>query len=396
MRERRDTVESTAAAAEAAQWFILLKDTRLGRARKQEYVKWLQASPEHMAEALRMGRLYGLLRHSQLERCIIPERSNVVRLDVGDGSDGAGADGLRTPWYRRPWTLGVAAPAIVLLAMIVGGSLLGRFEGTIETAASEWRYLTLADGSLVRAGPHTRLNVALRPERRDLELAKGEAYFQVAKDPARPFLVHAGQAVMRAVGTEFGVSRLDGRVLVTVAEGAVAISHAPARFPWLREGAARRIDPAQDKDSVAVTAGEQAAVPRQGPVTVQRVNVAQELAWAQGRLIFDDKSVAEAIAELNRRNRIQIVLDDRALAGRAVRGVFDAADPESFAQFLASVAPVHVVRDGRDVLRVKPAQSGRFPRNPARLEQRRDSGLVIDEHALPAEIDSPGTGARIP
>jgi len=411
MMEQHDAGRTSLAAEEAAEWFIRLKDTRPSRVQHQAYLRWLRASPHHMAEALRVGRMYGLLQHAQLTAAATEGLSNVIQLPAPGGQEAALAHvappqvaprnslaGLPKhigclKWMRKRWlrwlggSLAAAVPVLLLVSLL---PVVMPFDAAIDvhTAVGEWRQITLADGSQVRVGPHTQLGTDFDDRRRYLELAGGEGYFLVAKDPQRPFLVHAGQALVEAVGTQFGISRIDERVVVTVAEGSVAVSQMPASLARRLEGTFRLDDDAREPPEtgsrgatpsasrsapdehptdpavssgaassgrVALSAGEQATIPVRGPVQVQRVNVAHELAWARGRLIFDSKTVAEAVAEFNRRNRLQILIDDPSLQVRAVRGVFDVADPESFAQFLASAARMIITREPRGVLRLSPA-----------------------------------------
>jgi transmembrane sensor len=371
---------------EAAQWFVRLKDERLTRAEQAQYLSWLQASPEHIAEALRMGEVYGVLRRSRLGQLVAEnELSNVVELRSGVRIDRL-IGRVRVPRLRgrssprpmqsRKWraVARVAVIACVILAGLVFAlARVASSDRTVSTEASEWRRFTLIDGSIVRAGPRTRLRFEFSDARRLVRLSGGEAVFQVAQDPARPFLVSAGVAVVHAVGTRFGVSRNGDRVLITVAEGTVAVTQpAPAR--WFD----RPAKPEDTRPAVAVAAGEQAAVSAGGPLTVQRVDVASALAWAQGRLIFDDQNVAAAVLEFNRRNRVQIEIDDPAIAARAVRGVFDAADPESFAQFVARAAHATIVREP-DRLRLRGQLNGRLGDTDS---QSRDPGPALQSPPL--------------
>ena len=371
MSEHRELVRP-AVSEEAAEWFVRLRDG-LSPAEQREYLRWLKASPDHIAEALRMAQVYGLLRCSRLRQIqsqslwnqglANQSLSNVIELrrPAIVPADDAGATVRRVvPRWRSPtrWHSRILARAMTVLTIILGAAIfaLASFmmrPATMRTEASEWRHFALTDGSIVRAGPRTRLRFEFSDERRSVHLSGGEAFFQVAKDPTRPFMVTSGRAVVRALGTEFGVARTSKRVLVTVVEGSVAVSQEPSTF---------RLGAKLDRtilQIVPVAAGEQASVPDTGRVRVQSVDVASELAWTQGRLIFDDKNVAEAVEEFNRRNRVQIEISDQAIAARPVRGVFDVADPESFAQFVARHAQAVIVRDRPGVLRLHAASAHR-------------------------------------
>jgi transmembrane sensor len=155
--------------------------------------------------------------------------------------------------------------------------------------------------------------------------------FYVAKDAARPFLVETEIATARAVGTAFAVTRIesDGSVLVTVREGAVAVSKAiPQTEAVDAPENAMRGQPAR------VSAGEQAAVNRTASIHVQPLNVEQVLDWAMESLVLRG-TLGEAIRSLNLRNRQQLAMTDAVLEKRRYAGVVSGWDPQAFAQTVA-------------------------------------------------------------
>jgi transmembrane sensor len=356
--EQRNDAKTALISEEAANWFVRLQDERVGGRERRRGLRWLKASPMHVAEALRVAQIYQMLRTMKVETdgTIEDLRSNVVEFVAPDGvrrerdPESAGA---RVPW--KPWGL-IAAMLVVSLAVVLGSLQFGWISRTYAAGPGEWRRIALSDGTVMRVGPRSEVSVKLTLGRRSIQLRRGEALFDVATDPSRPFYVSAGAALVRAVGTEFGVSRLGDKVVVTVAEGAVAVSQqvSEMQMQWHAEPS---VEPGRVQPTVAVAAGEQVAVsPSVWPSNARRVNVERELAWAQGRLIFEDMTIAQAIDEFNRRNRLQIDVRDPAIAGRPVRGIFDAADPESFALFLARAARVTIVRERPNVLLLVPLQ----------------------------------------
>jgi transmembrane sensor len=180
--------------------------------------------------------------------------------------------------------------------------------------------------------------------------------FDVAKDPSRPFFVKSEMVGVLAVGTEFRVSRRGGEDVVAVTEGTVAL---------YRDGrdeirGAVTQPPAQLANAtggVPLTAGEQVSVSKTNktrPVAKQKVNVDYEMAWADGWVTYEDKTIAEVANEFNRRNRVKIVIVDDSIAERRLaffRG--SATDPESFVAALAVSSDITVVRDDPEVLRVE-------------------------------------------
>ena len=118
----------------------------------------------------------------------------------------------------------IAATATLVLAAIAGGFWLYLERGqVIQTERGEVREVALADGSVVRVDPESLLRVNYGPQLRRVYLERGRALFHVAKDPQRPFFVRADDTTVRAVGTEFGVEQGRDKVVITVAEGKVAV-----------------------------------------------------------------------------------------------------------------------------------------------------------------------------
>lgn len=388
MPDRPQDRESTLISEQAADWLVYLKEGSLGVNERRRYVRWLKQSPAHIAEVLRLSNLDGLLRTTDLDDILPlpveadpPDASNVIESNVIEfAPHRAPADTspeiIQRPVLLRRWRL-AASVAVLALSLLLGTvAKFAWFDNIIETEASEWRHFTLADGSIARVGPRSRLRVEFEDRQRSIYLSRGEAVFQVAKDPARPFLVHAQMAVVRAVGTEFGVAHQRNTVVVTVAEGKVAVSQGGSAVRVRRErnhshteespgndgDADKNKEESKRDESVAVSAGEQVSVARDRPMTVQPVDPVRELAWAQGKLIFNsDTTLAQAIEQFNRRNRIQIAVEDHELASSLVCCIFSADDPESFALSVATKDNVSLVREGADRLRLVVAVQRELP-----------------------------------
>jgi len=231
----------------------------------------------------------------------------------------------RPKFPRLKWIAFAAAAASIAIVSVL--ALLDT-QGSIATQFGEKRAITLADGSEVTLAPNTRVRVRLDKERRVVVLLQGQAFFHVHADPRRPFLVEAGLARTRAIGTSFSVERQSNAVVVTVVEGRVAVNQLHGT-------------------DVSVSANEQVALNESGSAApVHKVDGKVETAWLQGELIFDNDSVAEVVKRFNAYNRTQIRVQDAALAMRPVTAVFRATDPDSFVAFLESVGGVRVQRNG--------------------------------------------------
>jgi transmembrane sensor len=360
------------AAEEAAEWWVLLQG-EVSRKEREDYVDWLRESPVHVAEMLRVAQVHGALEKFR-RWSEIP-------------TDGGGTEGTVVPLVRpthttsppvskytpRQWRLAASVAAVLLVIAALTGLLLALRGQVIETQRGERREVALADGSVVQVDPETRLKVQYEAHTRRVVLERGRALFHVAKNPERPFLVQVRDTTVRAVGTAFAVEEADHTVVVTVAEGRVVVLHGPVtegplpdttREKKTTASAVIRADKAAGPNEprsagsavteIILIANQQVTVAGAGTAEpVREVDSARVLSWAEGRLIFENESVERAVREFNRYNRIQLRVNDAALAQRPISGVFSASDPESFVAFIQSVAAVHVKRNESDDITIE-------------------------------------------
>src|SRR6202035_3430435 len=238
------------------------------------------------------------------------------------------------------------AASIACLTLLGAWVFWGLRTQTIETDRGERREVALADGSVLQVDPETRLIIRFDYHTRRVALERGRALFRVAKNSDRPFIVQANGTTVRAVGTAFGVDRQTGGVVVTVAEGKVVVfatkseySQASGQTANAREtagageaegSASTQLTPsssiphARSRAQLFLSAGQQVKMESSGTAEpVHKVDSDRELAWAKGRLVFDNETLAGAIEEFNRYNRVQLHVVDEALAKRLVSAVFD-------------------------------------------------------------------------
>jgi transmembrane sensor len=230
---------------------------------------------------------------------------------------------------RRSFMAGIAA---ALAASLVGGMIWLVGSETYATNLGEIRRVPLADGSIAAINTASVVRVRLAATRRDVNLERGEAWFQVAKDAKRPFLVEAGRIRVRAVGTAFAVRRIEGGAEVLVTEGIVTA--------WT-DGA--------EGNRIRLTAGQRAFIADNAGVRKELATpsaVDRDLAWRSGKIDLLGKPLIGAIAEFNRYNSRKLVLADRSLEAEQLTGVFGTDDPEGFAATVRDVFDVPVeIRD---------------------------------------------------
>lgn len=214
---------------------------------------------------------------------------------------------------RRALFAGLGALAAASVAAVV----LLNLPETYATGVGEVRRAPLADGSTVALNTDSRLDVTLRPEERRIRLGRGEAWFQVAKDADRPFVVEAGLVRAEAVGTAFSVRRREGGADILVTEGVVRA--------WAVGSEGRAIE---------LRAGAKAFVSDRAEVAMQVENapgIDRELAWRSGRIDLEGETLGYAAREFNRYNSRKLVISPE-LRDERLYGVFRIDDPEGFAR----------------------------------------------------------------
>lgn len=266
-------------------------------------------------------------------------------VDADTGVSAANADEVAAPaptltmsrWTRRG-LVGAAAAAVA--GGYFGLRLLTEPVG-YETRIGEIRRLPLADGSVMTMNSASQIKVSLARDARRIDLVQGEAWFEVAKDARRPFVVAVGDVQVRAVGTAFSVRRRGTAVEVLVTEGIVETTAGH-----------------DTKLRLALKAGDRAVVGPSALVdyeTGQSSGVDRALAWRSGMIDLDGTPLSNAAEEFNRYNQRQILIADPAIAAEQFDGLFRINDPEGFAE--AVQASLGVVIDSSDpgIIRIKQA-----------------------------------------
>lgn len=338
MTDRIDENPPMSIPEQAAEWLLRWHCGDLSIAERFEYLQWLKTSPVHIAETLRMCRLYSWLENTKLKLFITNEDSfsNVVELPPREREAVAAREASRAGLWRVRIAAGAAA--IGLTAVLGFAAKIVWFDHTLRTQASEWRSVPLSDGSSVTAAPYTKLHHDIGDER-VITLAEGSATFRVAKDSSRPFLVRAGALVVRATGTEFGVEREGDDVTVTVSEGSVAVSPGPESSLEFAPV------PVHVDHQLTMLAGRE-------PV-VMPVNAEEALGWSRNVLVFREGSrIGDAVARFNKYNGTKIDVD-HATAALQWRGAFHANDPVSFAETVRQITGGSLVRETPEKLLIQ-------------------------------------------
>jgi transmembrane sensor len=202
--------------------------------------------------------------------------------------------------------------------------------GEFVTAKGERRTVRLADGSAITLNTDSAVRVGYVADRRLVRLLRGQALFEVAKDPHRPFIVQAGARQVTALGTIFEV-RLDAdRMKVTLVEGKVVVDGIDDRP---QAGASVMVP-------TVLAPGEALVAADGAKLQLAKVDIDQQLRWREGFVEFSDATLADAVSEMNRYSGKQLVIHDPATGNLRVSGVFRTGSPERFAAIVGELLPV--------------------------------------------------------
>ena len=380
---------------EASEWFVDFRVGDVDTAARERFDEWLRRSPEHVRAYWEIAKTYvelpaapapgkldvaALIAYAHSDANVVSlhtraSPAHTLRAEsAAEGSEQGRAGS--TPRFRRSFF----AAASVAFALVIGGAVWWQAHRypLYTTDIGERRSITLADGSTVDLNARSQLRVEFSKSERRVELLDGQALFQVAKDKQRPFIVHSGDATVRAVGTQFDVYRKDSGTTITVLEGRVAVyssaradqtntapapiapeSNAAPQLPLPRastrdsssassslssSGSGARV-PSASKSGLAdpsgsaaiyLDAGEQVTVTADaaGTPMPQHADVLATTAWMQRKLIFEGSKLSDVVSEFNRYNRRQLVIEDPRLADFQISGVYSSTDPASLVLFM--------------------------------------------------------------
>jgi len=321
-REASDPLEGAAAEpTKASEWIVALAEAPDDCALHGRLDAWLAQSPANVIDWEEMTRTVELMGMTvPVHRHVWGDAAN-RRVQAPPPPP---APIPFRPKRQTAWRLGVGLPLAALAAgivMLLFPSLLIRLESDHRTGTAETQSFQLADGTLVRMAPESAIGVDFSGSRRQVRLLKGEAFFEVAPDAARPFVVAACDLEATDIGTSFAVRVDDSGAEVAVRDGIV------------------QVDGAADKRPVSerLTAGERVRIAWDaGPPVRSQVPPQQVASWQHGQLVVKQRPVAEVVDALRPYYHGLIVLRGDALAAQPLTGVYNLSDPVAALQAVAA------------------------------------------------------------
>lgn len=309
---------------EAARWLVRQRAGSLSEQEKAELDEWLAVSSRHVGAYTRA-------------RAASIHIDRVIALSGKHGAQSEGTTRLEHP--DRRWFVAASVAALVTAAGTFGWSVSRNHADTYATKIGQIHEVSLSDGSRMVLNTDSQAIVRFGHTQREVRLERGEMMFEVVKDLTRPFVVNTDALSVKAIGTAFSVRRGNDDVEVLVTEGLVEV---------------RRLGDSDPISPRRVAAHQRLIVSKAGPDRVEPISPDKServLAWRAGVVAFDGEPLGEAIAELNRYNRLKIVLDDRQLAARPIVGIFRTTDVETFISAVAPAFGADVERQG-DLIRL--------------------------------------------
>lgn len=333
MSVRDDHMDGGTVADEAARWFVRLQDEASTGDDWLAFEAWLGLSTAHQAAYDRVEQAWVEVESAEPVLGLPDAVSPLVTAPASARPASAPrrqagrAAGSRLGASRRSWALGAAALAASLAVAVVGVNQWpgGATTETYITPAGQTRQVTLADGSHLWLNAGTRVDVRLERTARRVELAEGEAVFDVTHDPQRPFLISTGQRDVRVVGTEFNLRQRDGDFALTVRRGVVEVRRSGSQAAPTR-----------------VAAGHRLTAHGGGPGVLAPASPEGAFAWTQGQLVYESAPLSEVAADLGRSLGKPVRVADADTARLRFSGTLVLDDRAAVLARLESFAPVKV------------------------------------------------------
>jgi transmembrane sensor len=217
-----------------------------------------------------------------------------------------------------------------------------------QTDVGEISKIVLSDNTVITLNTNTSIEVSYVKNERYVKLLHGEAFFEVANDPSRPFKIDTGIRMVEVIGTKFNLRKLNSELVVAVSEGLVSVQHHPdAGYKQSLDDnlSVKELMPA---GSIATFSETRKIVTK---TSDDKVNSLQK--WRSGVLSFDDVSLEEFVSELNRYQKIKIVVADSELNKLRISGVFNSREADAALEALEEILPIRFERHADNINIVK-------------------------------------------
>ncbi|MEM1134032.1 MAG: FecR domain-containing protein [Pseudomonadota bacterium] len=342
-------------------WRTRFADGEMPESARAEFEQWIAEDPNHAAAFAEAEILWEALGQIEYDAALDPlAETQQVRVFSTSPTLWELAQAHWQRLFAGGLVAACAAFAVVLFApslleqaprdALVSQKLVYQTEpGTIEEIA-------LKDGSTITLGALSQTEIAYGPDTREVRLGEGTAFFDVVKDPERPFIVWAGDTRIEVTGTKFDVQRRDETVQISVAEGSVRVTGPRGRSSSSTKSPAAP-QPQQSgnglQQTISLSAGEKLSfAPMQVNTGKTRIAQADIGAWRSGQLVYVRATLGEVVSDLNRYAPFPVEVDE-SVSSLRLSGTFAANEPEILLDNVAAALPVKVVISGQ-IHRIEP------------------------------------------
>ncbi|AEG01257.1 FecR family protein [Methylomonas methanica] len=321
-------LSSDSISDQASAWFARLQADDVSAEERGRFQAWYHARPQHAEAYDKTRKLWSLLQipAEQVYNRLQAENPSGKSTQDHEPVQSAETAAPQLPVTGKPTLRLAVLGCLSLLLLLAGWQLpkqLQNWRSDYHTAAGQQLNVELADGSRLTLNTDTALAVRFSENQRRIELLRGEAYFQVAPNKQRPFIVDGGDAEARAVGTAFSVRKQAENLRVAVSEGVVEVGTGSA--------------------ATLVQAEQQVDVLRKRLQPVFNAANDDAFAWQRRQVVFNRQPLAEVLDEVNRYRSGRIVAVNPALAERVLSGVFNVADADAVTEALQATMHAQAV-----------------------------------------------------
>jgi transmembrane sensor len=346
MRRVVDIREPNAIEAEASAWIVQLDGKPPSKEDIAALREWMSRSPRHL-EAIR--RLAGLWGQLDVLTELVEERAGAAR---------AAAPRRRPAFAVGRWRLATAAVALFAVAAalvaVLGSPPREAAERSLHaTAIGELKHIVLSDGSTVDINTDSIVEIDFGADERHVRLVRGEALFEVAHNPVRPFVVYAGRSAVRAVGTAFSVRIKAEELEIRVTEGRVELVPDVAATAASSPGEPAPVFPTIGASQTVILAND---VPR--IETLDEAVLDRMLSWRDGMLAFEGEPLSQVVEEVSRYTPTRIEIQDPELRDLRIGGYFRVGETDALLEALETGFGVAITREGSDLVRLARAEPG--------------------------------------
>jgi transmembrane sensor len=321
------------AIEQALGWVVRLRSDSVTDADIEAFADWLVAQEQHEQawnQALDTWETAGLLSYMP---DLMPDLISDNRAETAGPFD----DLFRilrkgfAGFWRSLTTVSVSVAVIAMTVLIFQDN-----RQSYSTAIGEYQQVRLDDGSLIELNTNSSVTLSLSDSLRQVELVRGEAFFTVAPDKNRPFIVGIGGADVQALGTAFNIYRQGaGKARVHVVEGVVRVSETQGSAVSAPESRMLLADQALEFSETT------------GIADLPRQNIQQATAWREGQILFDGASLGEATRVLNRYLEHKILLADGAQSAHRISGIFSSRERQATLLAVAQAFDLELSRPGQ-------------------------------------------------